>query len=119
MNSQKIPILLNCLAAIAGAAGQYLYKKGGVKAAATGVGFNAWVIAGILMFCIVMALFVFSYKLGGRISVVYPFYATTFFWGILIGVLIEKEPWHPLYAAGLALVLGGTALIAWASGSAA
>lgn len=116
--SQKVPILLNCVAAVAGALGQYLYKKGGEKIAQAGSALNLYVISGVFMFCIVMALFVVSYKMGGRISVVYPFYATTFLWGTLIGIGFDGEPWHPALGVGIALVLAGTAVIAWFSGSA-
>lgn len=119
MNSQKIPIVLNCIAALVGAFGQYFYKKGGEELAKGGSPVNPSVIIGIVLFCAVMALFVASYRLGGRISVVYPFYATTFVWGTILGVLLQKEPWHQAYLVGLALVLTGTAIIAWAGGQAA
>jgi multidrug transporter EmrE-like cation transporter len=112
--NQKFPILLNCVAAILGAIGQYCYKKGATK---TELWFlNSWTFGGIAAFCVVMALFSISYKMGGRISVVYPFYATTFLWGTLLGVLVEREPWQPIYVLGLGLILSGVTVIAWASG---
>ena len=104
--SQKIPILLNILAAVLGALGQYFYKIGAQKS-------SLWAIAaGVLMFIGVMGLFVLAYKWGGRISVVYPFYATTFIWGTLIGIWLEKEPWSPWYLVGLIMILGGLAVTA-------
>ena len=108
--SQKIPILLNCVAAFLGAAGQYFYKKGSGQMAEKL--FNLNLILGVLMFCGVMGLFVVAYKLGGKISTVYPFYATTFIWGTLIGVFVEKEVLRPPYYLGLGLVLIGLTVIA-------
>lgn len=110
MGDQKIPILLNLIAAMFGAGGQYYYKKG--SALLSENIFNLPLIVGILMFCGVMGLFVFAYKLGGKISIVYPFYATTFIWGTLIGVLVEKETIKPSYYLGLGLLLVGLTVIA-------
>lgn len=112
MREQLIPILLNLFAAILGAFGQYFYKKGGQILALEGRFFNFPTVIGILLFCGVMALFVVGYKLGGKISVVYPFYATTFIWGSLIGVLLEKENYNMLSVAGLILVVLGVSLVA-------
>lgn len=114
MNDQKIPILLNCLAAILGAGGQYFYKKGSLMMSERPL--NLSLVIGVLLFIGVMGLFVAGYKLGGRISIVYPFYATTFVWGTLIGVFLEKEVVHwPAYL-GLGLVLFGLTLIASQAG---
>lgn len=118
MSDQKIPVLLNLLAAFLGAFGQYYYKKGGQILAAGGKILNIPTLAGIVLFCGVMALFVVGYKLGGKISVVYPFYATTFIWGALIGVVFEKEEFHLLSFAGLLLVVAGISLMAWSLGRA-
>ncbi len=112
MSEQQIPILLNLAAAFAGALGQYFYKKGGEIIAQGGSWLNPQVLVGVLLFCGVMVCFVFGYKLGGKISVVYPFYATTFIWGALIGILLEKEPWHPLLLIGLIMVVAGVSLMA-------
>lgn len=116
MSDQKIPILLNLLAAFLGALGQYYYKKGGQILAATGRFLNGPTLIGILLFCGVMGLFVVGYKLGGKISVVYPFYATTFLWGSLIGVVFEKEEFHLWSLFGLFLVVAGISLMAWSLG---
>jgi multidrug transporter EmrE-like cation transporter len=111
MENQKIPILLNCLAAFLGAFGQYYYKKG--SALLHQHIFNVPIIIGILLFCGVMGLFVLTYKFGGKISVVYPFYATTFVWGTLIGIIFEKEPVKAGHFVGLSLLLVGLAVIAF------
>lgn len=110
MGAQKIPILLNLIAALLGAIGQYFYKKGSAQLQENI--FNLNIILGVLMFCGVMGLFVMAYKLGGKISVVYPFYATTFIWGTLIGIFFEREAVRPSYFVGLALLLTGLTVIA-------
>jgi multidrug transporter EmrE-like cation transporter len=106
MADQKLPILLNLLAAFLGALGQYFYKIGAQKSQLGSIAI------GVALFVGVMALFVLAYRFGGRISVVYPFYATTFVWGAVIGVFLEKEPWSNWNLAGLILILGGLTLIA-------
>lgn len=116
MNDQKIPILLNCIAAVLGAGGQYFYKKG--SALIMEKPLNGPLLLGVLMFIGVMGLFVVGYKLGGKISVVYPFYATTFLWGTLIGVVIEKEVVQWQGYLGLLFLLAGLTLIASQAGRA-
>lgn len=106
MTSQKIPIILNLIAALLGAFGQYFYKNGAQKSNYIDVGI------GVLLFIGVMGLFVLAYRLGGRISVVYPFYATTFIWGAWIGSYLEKEPWSNWNYLGLGLILAGLSVIA-------
>ncbi|PIK14802.1 hypothetical protein [Halobacteriovorax sp. JY17] len=91
MKDQLVPALLYLVAAFIGAIGQYAYKLGGNKLSEVPVYMNFPLILGILLFCLVMVLFVVSFKLGGRLSVVYPIYATTFIWGTLIGVFVDKE----------------------------
>lgn len=112
MDSQKVPILLNLAAAVLGALGQYAYKKGGQRLADTALWANYQILLGILLFCGVMVCFVVGYKLGGRISVVYPFYATTFIWGSLIGLYFEGETFNWSLALGVGLIVAGLAVIA-------
>ena len=112
MDSQKIPIVMNIIAAFLGAFGQYAYKKGGLKLSEVPVWMNFPLLTGILLFCGVMVCFVIGYKMGGRISVVYPFYATTFLWGGLIGFFLEKEPFRWSLVVGALFILGGLIVIA-------
>lgn len=112
MENQLIPISLNLLAAILGAVGQYFYKKGGVQISQGGVFFNLYTILGMILFTLVMVCFVIGYKFGGKISVVYPFYATTFLWGTLIGVFIEKESFSLYSILGLVFMFIGISLLA-------
>ncbi|MBU6374623.1 MAG: hypothetical protein KGQ59_01390, partial [Bdellovibrionales bacterium] len=89
---QVIPILLNLIAAVFGAAGQYFYKKGADKLGRMPLYQNWEIPLGALLFVGVMGLFIFSFKLGGRLSVTYPMYATTFVWGALMSAFALKEP---------------------------
>jgi drug/metabolite transporter (DMT)-like permease len=109
--NQAIPIGLNLLAGIFGALGQYLYKRGAARLGALPVWENWQLALGVSSFCVVMALFVLSYKLGGRISVVFPAYATTFLWGALLGHYLEGEPLNPTILAGIALILVGVTAV--------
>lgn len=111
-DKQTIPILLNLLAAALGALGQYAYKIGGLQMGQVSLLKNYSLWLGVLLFCGVMVLFVMGYKLGGRMSVVYPFYATTFVWGALIGKYLEKEPMNAMMMAGIGLIVTGLILIA-------
>lgn len=92
MKDQLVPALLYLVAALIGAIGQYAYKLGGTKLGETPIYLNFPLLLGIVLFCLVMVLFVVSFKLGGKLSVVYPIYATTFVWGTLFGVFLDKEP---------------------------
>lgn len=107
--SQTFPMFLHFLAGLFGALGQYFYKKGGLRG---GPLWENWQIGlGILSFCVVMVLFIFSYKLGGRISAVYPAYAATFIWGALIGRYFDGEPLNATILLGIGLILAGVAII--------
>lgn len=112
MNSQTIPIILNLVAALFGAFGQYFYKGGAAKLRLVPIVQNVPLILGVLSFVVVMGLFVASYRLGGRISVVYPVYATTFLWATAIEIFLEKSPVTILHFVGIALVMLGVSLIA-------
>ncbi len=110
--SQLIPILLNLLAALFGAVGQYLYKWGGSRLGQEPIWKNWPLFLGMALFCGVMVLFVLAFKAGGRLSITYPVYATTFVWGFLLAVLADKEPWSVLQLGGILVILAGVILVA-------
>ena len=112
---QWIPILLNLIAAVFGASGQYFYKRGAEKLGSVPL-FQNWEIpVGALLFVGVMALFIVSFKLGGRLSVTYPMYATTFVWGALISGLVLKEAISAGQVAGLLLIVAGVGTVGYFS----
>jgi drug/metabolite transporter (DMT)-like permease len=111
-STQTLPILINLIAAVFGATGQLLYKRG--SALLTKVPFyaNLPLIGGCLCFCGVMSLFVLSYRLGGKVSVAYPFYATAFIWSAVIARFVLEEPMSPVQWIGVLAVTLGVAAIA-------
>ncbi|MDG0815410.1 hypothetical protein [Bdellovibrio svalbardensis] len=110
--NQTIPIILNLIAAIFGAGGQYFYKVGASKMKLVPLYQNWHIFMGILSFCVVMVLFVIAYRLGGKISVVFPIYATTFLWGTLLEMVIDKQNLTLPQWLGTALVIIGISIIA-------
>lgn len=110
MEAQLKPIIINLVAAIVGALGQYFYKIGSKKM--NGFPFvNIEIVLGAILFTLVMVLFIWAYKLGGNISITYPVYSLTFLIGIAIGIFVEKEPWHYVQFIGSALIIAGIVLV--------
>lgn len=115
--SQAIPILLYLLAGLFGAIGQYFYKIGADRLSQISFLQNWPIFLGILSFIIVMVLFVMSFKLGGKLSVVYPVYATTFVWGALIAKFALGEQINFSKIIGIFLICAGVAVISRTSHS--
>ncbi len=113
--SQTVPILINLFAAVLGALGQYLYKMGAAQLGKVPIYLNWQIGVGMTLFTVVMALFILAFKLGGRLNVVYPMYATTFIWGVLMGIYFDKEPWNSGQLIGVVLVVIGLSVIAFKS----
>ena len=111
--SQTIPILLNLVAAVLGASGQYLYKLGAGRLSTVPLYRNWPLFSGMVLFCVVMVLFVIAFKMGGRMSVVYPIYATTFVWGTVLAIWVDREPFSWVQIGGVGVILIGVAMIAW------
>ncbi len=65
MSSQFYPILMNILAGVFGALGQYAYKRGSQQLGQLPIVQNYSLWMGMLLFCVVMVFFVAAYKLGG------------------------------------------------------
>lgn len=113
MGDQLVPALIYLLAGFIGAFGQYFYKLGGKRLGVDPILSNWPLALGVVLFCGVMILFVWSFKLGGRLNVVYPIYATTFLWGTLIGIFVEKEPFTIPQLMCTSLVVIGTMGVAY------
>jgi drug/metabolite transporter (DMT)-like permease len=111
MSSQFWPIILNFVASLIGALGQWLYKIGAKDLKEIPIYKNIPFLAGMICFCVVMALFMIAFRLGGRISITFPVYALTFVWGTMIGVMIEKEPFSQWQGMGIGLVFIGVAMV--------
>ncbi|OPX17684.1 hypothetical protein BXT86_05185 [candidate division WOR-3 bacterium 4484_100] len=107
-------ILLFLLAAFMGALGQYLYKTGAEQSSGNLILLvsNFRVLLGILCYLIIMVLFLFAFKLGGALTVLYPVYATTFIWALLIGFFFLGEKVTLVQIIGVLLIVLGVYLIA-------
>ncbi len=108
-------IMLFLIASVIGAIGQFLYKEGAQNA--TGKNLMSFIanwriLIGVVCYIGVMVLFVAAFRIGGELSVLYPMYASTFVWALLIGVLFLKEPLSIHKLCGIAMITGGMFLIA-------
>jgi multidrug transporter EmrE-like cation transporter len=108
MKTSPVAIACFLVAALLGAAGQYLYKTG---ADAGGYLTNWRFYGGVVCYIAVMALFVAGFKSGGNLSVLYPLYASTFIWGALISRFAFHTPITPANVAGMALLVVGMFLM--------
>ncbi|HAR41675.1 MAG TPA: hypothetical protein DCS07_03455 [Bdellovibrionales bacterium] len=111
--SQTWPIILNLIAAAIGALGQYLYKLGSARLGAVAILKNWPIFVGAALFCVVMVLFVIGFRLGGKLSVCYPAYATTFIWGMLLASWLDGEKINTFQVSGVLAICFGVALIAF------
>jgi multidrug transporter EmrE-like cation transporter len=108
-----MPIALNLLAAVFGAFGQYFYKLGSSRLSQIPLYKNWPIFTGAVLFCVVMVLFVVAFKLGGKLSVVYPVYATTFIWGMLIAAFMSSERINLIQVSGVFVIILGVGLVAF------
>ena len=108
------PILLFLIAAVLGALGQYFYKTGAESASGSIMGWvaNYRIIVGVFCYITIMVLFVIAFRIGAPLTVLYPVYATTFIWGLLVGVFLLGEKVGVFNFLGIALIILGVYLIA-------
>lgn len=113
MRTPLISVVFFLIAALFGAAGQYLYKSGAERATEELLGYllNPRIMGGVICYILVMVLFVAAFKRGGDLSVLYPIYATTFIWAALIALWAFGTPIKPINMAGMALLVAGMFLM--------
>ncbi len=106
-------IVMFLLAAMLGAAGQFLYREGSQRAGRGWLSYllNARLMLGVMCYLAVMILFVAAFKRGGALTVLYPVYATTFIWAALIALVFYGQPVRPLNVAGMTLLVAGMYLM--------
>ncbi|MGZ8151981.1 MAG: hypothetical protein ACXW0Q_03605 [Methylovulum sp.] len=113
MRTPIISIVFFMLAALAGAAGQYLYKAGAEATDSTIasylLNFRLW--AGVISYIAVMALFIAAFKKGGSPAVLYPIYASTFIWAAIIGWFLYNVPIKPVNMLGMVCLVIGMCLM--------
>ena len=110
MKQQLIPLLIFQAAAFMGALGQLLYKRGATD---TGKRLSSYMyfLAGMVLYIAVTLLFVLAYRLGGSVSVLYPSYAATFVWGLVLARVFSGETITTPKIAGTLCVIGGIFLV--------
>ena len=113
MRTSPVAILLFVLAALLGAAGQFFYKSGAERTTKSISSYllNLRLLAGIICYLAVMALFVAAFKKGGALTVLYPIYASTFIWAAVIAWFAYGIPVRPVNVAGMILLVGGMYLL--------
>jgi len=101
------------VAALFGAVGQYLYKSGADAAEASVAGYllNPRLIGGVVCYAAVMVLFIVGFRLGGRMTLLYPIYASTFIWAALIGWRVYGTPITATNVVGMAALVVGMYLM--------
>lgn len=111
--NQLVPILLILVAAVFGAAAQYFFKQGSVRLMEVFILKNYYLIAGLVSFWIVLLLILLSFRLGGKMMVVYPTYGTTYIWGLLIAHYMDKELINPVQIGGIFIIILGIGLVSY------
>lgn len=109
MRTPLISIIFFIIAALVGAAGQYLYKSGAEATSSSVLSYllNIRLWAGVVCYISVMVLFIAAFKKGGSPAVLYPIYASTFIWAAIFGWIWYGVPIKPINIAGMVcLVLG-------------
>ena len=112
MKTPIVSIILFAIAAVLGAAGQFLYKSGAVRITNSPWSFlNLRLLGGAVCYVGVMVLFIAGFKRGGQLTVLYPIYASTFIWAALISLTAYGTPIKPVNIAGMALLVAGMCLM--------
>ncbi len=113
MHTPPLSILLFALAAVLGVVGQFLYKSGADAAGMHWSGYvlNWRILMGVVCYVAVMVLFVAGFRIGGRLSVLYPVYASTFIWAGVIGLLAYGTPIRPIHMVAMAVLVAGMYLM--------
>ena len=106
-------ILCFVVAAFFGAVGQYLYKSGADTADSSAAGYllNPRLIGGVVCYAAVMVLFIVGFRLGGRMTLLYPIYASTFIWAAIIGWRVYGTPITTTNVVGMAALVVGMYLM--------
>ena len=113
MQSPAGSIACFLIASLLGALGQYLYQSGADHAGGSVASYllNRRLVGGAGCYMAVMVLFVAAFKQGGKITVLYPLYASTFIWAALIARWAYGTPIRPINVAGMMLLVGGMYLL--------
>lgn len=112
MRNPASSIVFFLLAAVLGAAGQFLYKSGAARTTGSALSYlNLRILGGVACYIAVMVLFVAAFKRGGSLTVLYPLYASTFIWAALIALASDGTPIKLVNIAGMLLLIAGMYLM--------
>ncbi len=113
MGTPAEAIVCFLLAAFLGAVGQHPYKTRADMSDGTITGFvlNPRLLLEVIFYICVMLLFVAGFRNGGRVTVIYPIYATTFIWAALIAYLTQGTTLTLLNLAGMLLMIVSVGLV--------
>src|SRR5437868_11903525 len=113
MRTSPTAIFLFVAAAFLGALGQFFYKSGADQTSGSLRSYllNVRLLAGVICYLAVMALFVAAFKKGGALTVLYPVYTSTFIWAALIAWLAYGTPIRAPHFAGMLLLVAGMYLL--------
>ena len=114
MDTPLRSIVMILIAAFLGSIGQYLYKEGSRLPMHTVTSWltNWWIIVGALCYIAVMGLFIAAFKTGGELTILYPMYASTFIWALLIGKAFLGESIGTSKIAGVGIIILGMYFVA-------
>ena len=115
---QRRSFILVVCCTIIGAAAQILIKKGTsllgenptMVDIALAMVLNPWLLTGFSMYGVSMVLLVLALR-HGELSLLYPVFALTYVWVTVLSVLILHESMNAFKVAGIAIIVGGIAVL--------
>lgn len=117
LNQRQKSLLLVTMCTFIGAAAQVFIKSGANSISASGLiptllamAMNWRLVFGYSLYGISAALMVLALK-HGELSILYPIIALTYVWVTILSVLLFHEQISLSRAAGLALIVGGVAVL--------
>lgn len=111
MKSQWLPLALTLIAAISGAGANLLFKRASSQIVEVPIYQNYALFSGLTLFTLVLVLFLTAFRMGGETLVIYPTYATTYIWILILGRYFDQTEISRLQALGILLIILGVSLI--------
>ncbi len=112
--AQRRAVYLVAFSTFLGAAAQMLMKLGADHALKNpglmGILTNIPLIAGYALYAVMTVLIVVAFK-NGELSVLYPIISLSYLWVTALSFFIFHDSLNPYKIAGLALIIGGVAVI--------
>lgn len=110
--SQFLPVIISLGAAIVGAWAQYFYKVAADNFSIGQLYKNYHLFLGVICFSLVLVLFIWAFKAGGKMFVIYPVYATTYIWSGMIAHYLLKESITTFQIVGVLMIMIGVVCVA-------